>query len=94
MYSNNLEDLSPGRNLGNPNLIAERGWSEEIGINYSPFKNSLFKATIFSRQSSNIIDYISTNESDIGSVSSLGSLQDGATYFFAKNIQGCKCKWF
>ena len=85
--SNNIDSLKPGRNLGNPDLMAERGWSEEIGINYSPFKNSLFKATIFSRQSSNIIDYMLTNESEIGSVSDIGSLLLGEDYLFAKNFK-------
>ena len=85
--SNNIVELTPERSLGNPNLIAEKGWSEEIGINYYPFKNILFKATVFSRQSKNIIDYILTNESDIGSVSDIGSLYSGADYFFAKNIK-------
>lgn len=85
--SNNIIDLTPERNLGNPNLMAERGWSEEIGINYYPFKNTLLKATIFSRQSGNIIDYVLTNESEIGSVSEIGSLYTGKDYFFAKNIK-------
>ena len=85
--SNNIDSLKPGRNLGTPDLMAERGWSEEIGINYSPFKNSLFKATIFSRQSSNIIDYMLTNESEIGSVSDIGSLLLGEDYLFAKNFK-------
>jgi len=92
--SNNIDSLKPGRNLGNPNLIAERGWSEEIGINYSPFKNFLFKATIFSRQSSNIIDYMLTNESEIGSVSDMGSLYSGEDYFFAKNIKDVNVNGF
>ena len=35
----------------------------------------------------NIIDYILTNESDIGNVSDIGSLYSGADYFFAKNIK-------
>lgn len=85
--SNNIIELTPERNLGNPNLMAERSWSEEIGINYYPFKNTLFKATIFSRQSGNIIDYMLTNENEIGSVSEIGSLYSGADYFFAKNIK-------
>ena len=59
--SNNLENLSPGRNLGNPDLLAERGWSEELGINYAPFKNTVIKATVFSRQSNNVIDYINSS---------------------------------
>ena len=89
-YNNNLA-LKTYLRLGNPNLIAERGWSEEIGINYYPFKNTLFKATIFSRQSNNIIDYILTNESEIGSVSSLTS---GADYLFARNIKDVNVNGF
>ena len=92
--SNNIVELTPGRSLGNPNLMAERGLSEEIGINYSPFKNTLFKATIFSRQSSNIIDYVLTNEGDIGSVSDIGSLYSGVDYFFAKNIKDVNINGF
>ena len=92
--SNNIVELTPGRSLGNPNLMAERGLSEEIGINYSPFKNTLFKATIFSRQSSNIIDYVLTNEGDIGSVSDIGSLYSGVDYFFAKNIKDVNVNGF
>ena len=92
--SNNLENLREGRNLGNPNLIAERGWSEEIGINYYPLRTTLFKATIFSRQSNNIIDYILTNESEIGSISDIGSLTSGADYLFAKNIKDINVNGF
>jgi iron complex outermembrane receptor protein len=90
-YNNNIP-LKTYIRLGNPNLMAERGWSEEIGFNYSPFKNSLFKATIFSRQSSNIIDYILTNESDIDS--GIGDLVPGANYTFAKNIKDVNVNGF
>ena len=38
-YNNNIA-LKTYIRLGNPNLIAERGWSEEIGINYSLSKNA------------------------------------------------------
>ena len=92
--SNNIVELTPGRSLGNPNLMAERGWSEEIGINYSLSRNALFKATIFSRQSSNIIDYVLTNEVEIGSVSDIGSLYSGVDYFFAKNIKDINVNGF
>jgi iron complex outermembrane receptor protein len=90
-YNNNIA-LKTYIRLGNPNLMAERGWSEEIGINYTPFKNTLFKATIFSRQSSNIIDYILTNESDIDS--DIGVLVPGANYTFAKNIKDVNVNGF
>jgi iron complex outermembrane receptor protein len=90
-YNNNIA-LKTYIRLGNPNLIAERGWSEEIGINYSLSKNALFKATIFSRQSNNIIDYILTNESDIES--NIGVLVPGANYTFAKNIKDVNVNGF
>lgn len=84
--SNNLQNLTPGRSLGNPDLLAERGWSEEIGLDYSISKDWQLKVTAFARQSTNLIDYVSTNQTEIGSVSEIGSLQENANYFFAKNI--------
>jgi len=84
--SNNLQNLTPNRSLGNPDLLAERSWSEELGIDFSISNQWLLKATIFARQSTNLIDYVSTNQSEIGSVSEVGTLQEGADYFFAKNI--------
>ena len=81
--SNNLENLTPGRSLGNPDLMAEQAWSQEIGADYRGLKNMLFKATIFSRQSSSLIDFVKTSELEITDV---GSLQPNESYFFAKNI--------
>ncbi|MCB9301586.1 MAG: TonB-dependent receptor [Lewinellaceae bacterium] len=78
-----LENLTPGRNLGNPALAAERSWSEEIGLDYRPVKNWQLKATAFSRQSSNLIDYVLTNERDIANNQ---NLQAGADYLYATNI--------
>ena len=79
----NLQDLTPGRSLGNPNLEAERAWSEEIGADYRLTPDWTIKATGFLRQSANLIDYVSTNEARIPGV---GNLQEGADYFFASNI--------
>ena len=84
--SNNLQNLTPGRSLGNPDLLAERSWSQEIGFDYKVLQNWTLSATGFARQSSNLIDYVSTNEEEIGVISENGSLQEGADYFFAKNI--------
>jgi len=81
--SNNLESLSPGRNLGNPDLLAERSWSQELGFDYYFNGMITLKGTAFLRQSSELIDFIERNESAIGSI---GDLQDGADYFFAENI--------
>lgn len=81
--SNNLENLTPGRSLGNPNLNAESSWSEEIGVDFYPIPELRFTATGFFRQSSNLIDYVSTIEDDIENNS---NLVDSASYFYATNI--------
>ena len=84
--SNNLMNLTPGRSLGNPDLLSEESWSQEIGLDWLASDNIILKLTGFNRSSSNLIDYISTNQSSIGSVSEIGSLQEGENYFFAQNI--------
>ncbi|MEO1215194.1 MAG: TonB-dependent receptor [Bacteroidota bacterium] len=80
--SNNLQNLTPGRSLGNPDLLAEKGWSEEFGVDFFPIKNLTIKATAFFRQSERLIDYVSTPASEI----TIGDLQEGGNYFFAQNI--------
>jgi len=89
--SNNLANLTPGRSLGNPDLEAEQAWSQEIGIDVNLTRDIKLKATGFSRQSDNLIDFVSTNESEIGAV---GDLQIGENYFFAKNISSVTTSGF
>ncbi len=84
--SNNLVDLTPGRSLGNPSLEAEKSWSVEAGADYFASKSVRLGVTVFSRDSENLIDFVQTNESEIGNISETGSLQSGADYFFAKNV--------
>lgn len=79
----NLENLTPGRNLGNPDLAAERSWSEELGFDLRLTDQWQLRATGFLRQSDNLIDYVSTNEADIPNNQ---NLQADADYFFAQNI--------
>lgn len=79
----NLPNLTPGRNLGNPNLLAERSWSQEMGFDIDLNEYWQVKATGFLRQSGNLIDYVETNEMDIPNN---GNLQVDADYFFAQNI--------
>lgn len=81
--SNNLVMLTPGRNLGNPNLQAESSWSEELGVDVPLSAKWKFKITGFLRQSDQLIDYVLNNSAEIGDI---GDLQDGAEYFFARNI--------
>ncbi len=84
--SNNLMNLTPGRSLGNPDLLAESSWSTELGVDYQLNQHWSINSTLFVRTSSQLIDYVSTNENEIGSVSEIGSLQEGADYFFARNV--------
>lgn len=79
----NLPNLTPGRNLGNPDLLAERSWSQELGADWDFGDYWQFKATGFLRQSDNLIDYVETNAADIPNNQ---NLQAGADYFFAQNI--------
>ncbi len=84
--SNNLQDLTPGRSLGNPDLSTEISWSADIGTEIQILPNWTLSSSIFGRIADNLIDYVSTNESEIGAVSEIGNLQENADYFFAKNI--------
>lgn len=87
--SNNLPMLTPGRNLGNPDLLAESSWSEELGFDLPLSRKWKVKITGFLRQSEQLIDYVLTNESEIGNI---GDLQSGADYFFARNISKVNTK--
>jgi iron complex outermembrane receptor protein len=84
--SNNLRELTPGRNLGNPDLEAERGWSAELGVDHLSGHGLQWQVTGFTRISNNLIDYVLTNEKEIGTLSTVGSLQENADYYFARNI--------
>lgn len=81
--SNNLPNLTPGRSLGNPDLLAEVSWSQEMGVDVQVTERLLLKATGFFRQSDRLIDYVMTPASQIGAV---GDLQSEADYLFARNI--------
>ncbi|MEL6133460.1 MAG: TonB-dependent receptor [Bacteroidota bacterium] len=81
--STQLENLTPGRNLGNPDLLAERAWSYEVGADIKLSRGVTFSGTAFYRQDENLIDYLLTSEDEIPRNA---SLQDSAEYFFATNI--------
>ncbi len=86
--SNNLENLTPGRNLGNPYLDAESGWSEEVGVNYHITPSLVAKGTLFFRQSKELIDYVLTPASEIDD--DIGELQPDGEYYFAQNISSVR----
>ena len=82
--SNNLKALSPGRNLGNPDLVAESSWSYELGADYYMTKGLKLVTTGFYRASNNLIDYVPTLGSEILNVPV--SLVPNADYLYSKNL--------
>lgn len=83
--STNLQGpLSEGRNLGNPWLKAERSWSGEAGFDVFPTNNVRISATGFLRASTNLIDYVLTNSTQIRNNS---NLQSNTDYLYAENLK-------
>ena len=83
-YNNNYSGtLSAGRNIGNPNLNAEKTLNYEAGIDFKKSKFFRINNTIFYRNSSDLIDWVITPSDDIPINI---ELIDNETYFFAQNI--------
>lgn len=78
-----LSNLTPGRNVGNPNLEAESSYNFDLGADVYLSENLQFSNTLFFRQSSNLIDYTLTNSD---AISNLTNLQPNSDYLYAKNI--------
>jgi len=78
-----IPDLSPGRNIGNPDLEAESAYTADLGVDYYASPTSLFSATVFYRLANNLIDYGLTNADDI---TNADNLQAGENYFYAQNV--------
>jgi len=85
--SNNLPSLSPGRNLGNPDLKAEKSTTIDIGFDYYTKREKLFSVSIFARDGSNLIDYILTNANNINTTV---NLTPNAEYFLTQNISNAQ----
>lgn len=81
--SSQITSLSPGRNIGNPDLQEETAWSYEIGGEYYPSTNLSISSTLFYRDSNNLIDYTLTNSNTITNTDNL--LPD-ENYFYATNV--------
>jgi iron complex outermembrane receptor protein len=75
--------LSPGRNLGNPNLVAEKSWSLEGGIDRRLPAGIQSRLTGFYRFGHDLIDYVFTNSDQIPAND---NLIPSERYFYARNI--------
>lgn len=81
--STQIASLSPGRNLGNPDLEAERSWNYEAGADLRFAQSFTASVTGFYRQGTNLIDYILTNAE---SIPNNEALTPGGDYLFASNL--------
>ena len=75
--------LSSGRNLGNPDLIAEKAWNYEVGLDLYLVPGLSFNSTFFYRQGNDIIDFVITPGSEIENTMNADS---GSSYFYAQNF--------
>jgi len=81
--STQIEDLSPGRNLGNADLEAETSYTIDFGVDIYPSDGLTISNTAFYRTSDNLIDYTVTNSN---SISNNDNLQPDAEYYYATNV--------
>ncbi len=88
--SNNLPTLTPGRNIGNPDLKTEQSWNYELGLDWflDSLKNWKVVLTGFHRNGTDLIDYFPTRGSQITNVPVV--LIDTAQYLYARNIANVK----
>jgi len=81
--SSQISNLSPGRNIGNPDLKAEKSTSYDVGLFVGDKSSLSFDLGAFYRDSKDLIDYVLTNESQIANAS---NLQAGEDYFYTMNV--------
>ncbi|MFP8487583.1 TonB-dependent receptor plug domain-containing protein [Gracilimonas sp. Q87] len=81
--SSEIPNLTPGRNIGNPDLLPEESTTFDVGLDITPTNNLLISPTFFYRSSSNLIDYTLTNSS---AITNADNLVAGENYFYASNI--------
>lgn len=81
--SSEIPDLAPLRNIGNPDLKPERSYTFDLGLDWRPTSQTMISPTLFYRTSSNLIDYVLTNSSEIGNAD---NLRQDEEYFYTMNI--------
>ena len=82
--SNNLAaPLTAGRNLGNPDLNAEKAWNYEFGTDLEFIPGLTLSATLFFRNGTDIIDFVLTPGYEITNAE---NASDSSEYFYARNF--------
>ncbi len=81
--SSQIPNLTPLRNIGNPDLKPEVSTTIDFGLDWKPYRQFSISPTLFYRSSTNLIDYTLTNESEIQNAS---NLIRGEDYFYTLNV--------
>ena len=81
--SHEISSLSPGRNIGNPDLKAEKSHTIDIGFDWDKLNERIFSFSAFYRTSKNLIDFSLRNSNTI---SNANNLIENEEYFYADNI--------
>ena len=81
--SSEIPNLTPLRNIGNPDLKPEESVTFDIGFDWNPTPLLSISPTFFIRSSDNLIDYSLTPSSAIPNADNLIT---GEEYFYAQNI--------
>ena len=81
--SSAIPNLTPGRNLGNPDLLPEKSTTFDVGADWLLSSKLRVTSAVFYRTSSDLIDYALVNSNEIPNAS---NLQPDAEYFYASNI--------
>jgi iron complex outermembrane receptor protein len=83
-YNNyNKPFVNSGNTIGNPDLLAERSFSYEAGVDYMISPNLKLSGTFFQRYHSRLIDYVHTPYNDMPRKDNLAPM---GYYALAKNI--------
>lgn len=81
--SSEIPNLTPLRNIGNPDLRSEKSTTFDTGFDWTPTRSFRFSPTFFIRNSKDLIDYAITNSSLILNAD---NLLENEEYFYAQNI--------
>ena len=81
--SSEIPNLTPLRNIGNPDLKPEKSVTFDIGFDWKPTHLISISPTFFIRSSDNLIDYSLTPSS---AITNADNLIAGEEYFYAQNI--------
>ena len=88
--SSQIPSLTPGRNIGNPDLEAERAVVIDGGVDAYLPAGIMISGTAFYRMGNNMIDYLLTNSDEITNVD---NLKPGRGLFLSYQCIGKQCVW-